>query len=709
VLKPYIWFESPPRKTCDINLSEVQSFLYGRCKSASIASIHLQGINYFFALFEFPEGSHSILDIFKALYKGGFIRQVMELDILDLSIYWSRKILEGFGKLVDCVMLLSEDADDQIAYKCGELIAKRFVQPLTAKTSSFKAEQLERRERIDKLRMTKLPPLETMRSSAVQAMMDIDTLYKRYIDSYMQGEDIPAIARRALNAKGIGALSFTTYPGRPGEWEDMRVGLVQACVDDPSCWFIIIALHKTWKTHGKLGRYIPEEVKPMLRQLVAFSRSPRHRLYQNLSAESKPIQISKAAKDFALVHTPSYEYPEPTLMRKFVETSIGDPANRDKATRMAAWIKDGEGVEKSLNAAASFAGHHRKTGDLHYNLNSANPGEHAQASKAFVAEFMGGPLQSPTDDQIEAQKERTAEVILDEFKRLVAKSSHADICEHSEEDEEEGLGCEAPSDNENDEDENAVRPDEHPTYSRGVCGPSQLSQDQCLIAAPTPPAYDTEAPSTPRVHKSESTSPLSSSTGVASRKSKRLHAMTESAKRRKLAAEQFSVSSHCGQGILALSSGVGDGMEINESNTIEESPIFEQTLRDMCIVGDVVPIGFDGSLQLVSDDVQAAPASEDPKHMVSMVQATKRKSKSGHTRLPDITKAQVECIIRCHANVHGTGSVAGKSKAELHKWASIRNLGVGEGIIEPSRPLDSLRTIVRKAFGQLDVGPVVSH
>jgi hypothetical protein len=33
----------------------------------------------------------------------------------------------------------------------------------------------------------------------------------------------------------------------------------------------------------------------------------------------------------------------------------------------------------------------------------------------------------------------------------------------------------------------------------------------------------------------------------------------------------------------------------------------------------------------------------------------------------------------------------------------------GEGNIEPSHPLDSLQTIIHKAVGQLDVGPMASQ
>ena len=60
-----------------------------------------------------------------------------------------------------------------------------------------------------------------------------------------------------------------------------------------------------------------------------------------------------------------------------------------------------------------------------YNLGSDDPQERALAAKAYIDEFVGPTIDPPTQEYKEANKHRTAEVIIEEFRNAVARKKTA--------------------------------------------------------------------------------------------------------------------------------------------------------------------------------------------------------------------------------------------------------------------------------------------
>ena len=79
---------------------------------------------------------------------------------------------------------------------------------------------------------------------------------------------------------------------------------------------VLITEHKTARTHGSLGRYLPNDVKYVFNILVEFADAGKDLLFVPPNKGVDAVQIHKLADDFKAMWCPEHESPEPTLMRK---------------------------------------------------------------------------------------------------------------------------------------------------------------------------------------------------------------------------------------------------------------------------------------------------------------------------------------------------------------------------------------------------------
>ena len=243
------------------------------------------------------------------------IERAVNLHILDPYLSWTRKVADGLEKLGESVALEGEDRNDTVAIQCSTMMGKRFIAPLRKKIYDGVDEHTERRRKIDEERLKLLPSPELMRDAAQLALYDIIVLHREHAAEYKRTGKLPVIVRRALNAKAYGVLVYRSVPGRGGEWEMMELTQILKCLDDPDCWFIVVTAHKTAKSIGSLGRYMPDDIKAMLRFFVDFCKEERDQLFLPLRSATKQYQMSKLAHDYAASHTPEHQCPELLDMR----------------------------------------------------------------------------------------------------------------------------------------------------------------------------------------------------------------------------------------------------------------------------------------------------------------------------------------------------------------------------------------------------------
>ena len=384
---------------------------------------------------------------------------MIALPIFDPFLHWTRKMVDGLDKLGEFVSLEAEDLmssgctnQDAVAtMKAGNMVHKRYVKPLRRKIADETNEHSERRKNIDRIRCKNLPDVALQNSAARLAMYDVEVIHAAYFEQYKATGKIPSLVRRALNAKCYGVAAYRTFPGRPGEWERMTAKQIKECIDDPDAWFVIITDHKTKKQFPELGRYMPKDVKAVFARLLDFSDPKKNLLFQPQRPNTKNCQMSKLAIDFALADTPGRQSAEPTLLRKHVETATKNKENKKQAAEMVRRTQEfADGCDPAAAAyAAKMSGHEGKTQKKFYDLNSADPTEHATASWAYIESFVGPVLQPHSAEEKAALAKRTAEVILEEFRLATTRTKEGN--DEDSDSEAEGSECESHGDGADDD------------------------------------------------------------------------------------------------------------------------------------------------------------------------------------------------------------------------------------------------------------------
>lgn len=88
-------------------------------------------------------------------------------------------------------------------------------------------------------------------------------------------------------------IKQTTWAAKPGEWERMTRDIIEECVKDPTSWYIVVLKHKTLRTSGVLGRFMPPDFKWAAGKLIDFCDPERNRLFEPSGNKAKNCQLSK--------------------------------------------------------------------------------------------------------------------------------------------------------------------------------------------------------------------------------------------------------------------------------------------------------------------------------------------------------------------------------------------------------------------------------
>ena len=416
--KVYAW---PLPKECGILPPSLKAYFTSRTQSPKTAATAIQGVEYFFAAFKIADPNLPILTIYKELVAQGLISQAMTLELWDASIAWTSKMVSGMILFSDWLGIQAEDLGDDKGVTLAAGLCKRYLKPLQGQLPKAKDVRKARRKRIDRERRYKLPPVALQGEAVNWSIIDLHIMCDAYLAVFEETGQIPSAVRRILNATLLGAYAYRTYPGRPGELEAFPLDQVELYLNNPEAWYLTVEHHKTAATHGALGRMVPPELREVLAKFVKFSCPKRNLLFVPARGSTSCIQLNKALTDWAAVYTPGFQHPEPTLNRKSVETEIAHKDNVEKAAKMNKLIPDSmvEADQASLKAAR-MAGHHITTAGKHYILESGNPEQDALTSKAYIEVFKG-PLPPLTPAQLEAQKTRTPNDILQDFATLATR------------------------------------------------------------------------------------------------------------------------------------------------------------------------------------------------------------------------------------------------------------------------------------------------
>ena len=413
----YAW----PCPATNVDLTGFENYVCSRVKKHATAEIYVRGVQHWLGAFHVEPAGASALDVYKHLYTSALISNVMVLPLWDASLSWTDGMRGGMLHFTDWLAGKAEDMGDTTGFNQALSFKRRWLSGMKHMIAAGKTTRTARRKAIDTARRLKLPSVPQQHKGVNDALIDIEILARENANGFQVSGCLAPGVRRALNAALAGVFAYRTYPGRPGELQLLPLSKLRKVVNDPEAWMYEVQIHKTADSHGVLGRYVPPELKEALRWALQLATKDQARLFVSGKGAGAGVAVRKAAIDFAKVYTPGTQYPEPTLLRKHVETEIAASKNAERANKMNQLIPaqlQGQ-LEASIKMAAT-AGHSLGTADKFYILESGNPERMAHTAKAYVNAFKG-PLPDLTQEQRAAKLHRTTTDIIADLNKLAKR------------------------------------------------------------------------------------------------------------------------------------------------------------------------------------------------------------------------------------------------------------------------------------------------
>ena len=413
----YVW----PCPATNVDLTGFENYVCSRVKKHATAEIYVRGVQHWLGAFHVEPAGASALDVYTHLYTSALISNVMVLPLWDASLSWTDGMRGGMLHFTDWLAGKAEDMGDTTGFNQALSFKRRWLSGMKHILAAGKTTRTARRKAIDTARRLKLPSVPQQHKGVNDALIDIEILARENANGFQVSGCLAPGVRRALNAALAGVFAYRTYPGRPGELQLLPLSKLRKVVNDPEAWMYEVQIHKTADSHGVLGRYVPPELKEALRWALQLATKDQARLFVSGKGAGAGVAVRKAAIDFAKVYTPGTQYPEPTLLRKHVETEIAASKNAERANKMNQLIPaqlQGQ-LEASIKMAAT-AGHSLGTADKFYILESGNPERMAHTAKAYVNAFKG-PLPDLTQEQRAAKLHRTTTDIIADLNKLAKR------------------------------------------------------------------------------------------------------------------------------------------------------------------------------------------------------------------------------------------------------------------------------------------------
>ena len=385
----------PLPKPCSFNLTALRAFIASRVGSPATADSYILGVRYFLSLFADPLEECSLGALLATLYKDGLFKRMLSLDILSRKLPWTRKIFDALEHVFEYVEIAAGENNHKEILRCVQLLRASLIPPIRKQLHMEQEAQRLHCATKTHEKIQQLPSMEEIKEAVAQAFVDIHTIHVAYAHD---PSSMPPSVRNALNVCMCGIIVYNSYAGRPFEWETLKRSVVITLLstnDD----YITVSEHKTCRTMGALGRYVPPGTKTAMSKIAELSTHEQNESFL-IPARStgKRVHLYDLSKKFGAAYTPGRSFANSTLIRKWQETIVNRPTSGSKCNEMMARI----------------AAHKLKTQKKWYLVTT--PQEDAMKAKGFVDAFMQGSVQWPSDDTLKTHENRTVEDVLRQLK-----------------------------------------------------------------------------------------------------------------------------------------------------------------------------------------------------------------------------------------------------------------------------------------------------
>ena len=207
---------------------------------------------------------------------------------------------------------------------------------------------------------------------------------------------------------------MNSYAGRPGEWSRLERKEVLTFVSS-GCTTLVIHKHKTKKSHGKLGRYVPDGNREAMRKVLDIHSNESKFFMYAPKGNGKLVQAANLLRTWGSIYTPDFQVPKPTLMRKWFHTEDQQ--------------RDAEDVD-SFKQLCDMDGHNAKTRQKFYV--ATVPEKRTKIAQATFQKHVGQPVEWPSAEELLEGREQSEERIASFWRRRVFQEDRDDKDEPEE-------------------------------------------------------------------------------------------------------------------------------------------------------------------------------------------------------------------------------------------------------------------------------------
>ena len=343
------------------------------------ADAHVQKMQYFCGMWDFAGDDVHVDDVLLLgllcnTYKSSLLAQFLELPILSPSLPTTRNLCAALCHYCNFLDLLCGKSKFKVAARTLAQLKAELLDPLRAKVHKERQAAAFRKGEWDAQRLQNLPPLPVLQKAIQETMLDLDTLWELHRDD----AELKWQLKRAANVMMLGLTYTNSYAGRPGEWEELTRARVVEFLEGGGD-VLVMHEHKTDKTFGKLGRFVPPGNVVAMQKVLDLHSTDCHLFLDPPKAGTKHVNAAELLKKWGHVYTPGHQHPGPTLQRKYFHTEAADEGNSGKA----------------FQALCDMDGHSKKTGRSHYVV--PNPKADAKVAAAVYKNFAGEPVAWPSE------------------------------------------------------------------------------------------------------------------------------------------------------------------------------------------------------------------------------------------------------------------------------------------------------------------------
>ena len=401
----------PLEPNLQVNLDKFKLFLETHCglSQKSVAQ-NVRLVGYVYGMFQLP-AQFSQEGFWASLYLTGKADVWVSLQVVSPSIPNTANISTALDHLISHLIIQADRKRHTEASRCLNGFKKEVLAPLHHKVQAAKADALQSRKERDAEKLNELPPWDVLKGAVHNTMVAL-----HWASVKAQGLEEPdANLKGCANVLMAGLIFCNSYAGRPGEWSILERADVVALLEAGKDW-LKMSKHKTKAKHGSAGRAVPAGNREAMKAMLEIHPESAKYLFDPRKSSTDSVTMSALLTKWSETFTPEYVKAGATLQRKLMHSM---PQNEEIANKV-------------FEEICKYDKHRTKTGRQNYLL--INLEEEAKKGAIIFRNVLGTPVVWPTDDEMQAGKEKAMQT-LDEMYTRSRANEDGENEEGGEEDE----------------------------------------------------------------------------------------------------------------------------------------------------------------------------------------------------------------------------------------------------------------------------------